>query len=43
MDQSAQDPALEARVGRLEVDTHEVKSAGAAYLPTIARVLQSGR
>jgi hypothetical protein len=43
MNQSAQEPALEARVGRLEVDMQDVKSAGAACLPIIVRMLQTGR
>jgi hypothetical protein len=35
MDQSAQDPALEARVGRLEVDVHDVKSTLGRLEPLI--------
>ncbi len=38
MDQSAQDPALEARVGRLEQDMHEVKSTLGRLEPLIVSI-----
>ncbi len=38
MDQSAQDPALEARVGRLEQDVHEVKSSLGRLEPLIVSI-----
>jgi hypothetical protein len=38
MDQSAQDPSLEARVGRLEVDMHDVKSTLGRLEPMIVSI-----
>jgi hypothetical protein len=38
MDQAPQDPALEARVGRLEVDLHEVRSTLGRLEPLIVSI-----
>ena len=38
MDQPAQDPPLEARVGRLEVDMHDVKSTLGRLEPLIVSI-----
>ena len=38
MDGTAQDPALEARVGRLEVDMHDVKSTLGRLEPLIVSI-----
>jgi|SRR5271163_3263081 len=38
MDQAAQDPALEAQVGRLELDMHDVKSTLGRLEPLIVSI-----